>query len=57
MRNLRAYYSSDVEDFLNKSTNEILGIINKNAASAEINIQQRNAWQEQISILKTVSRL
>lgn len=52
MRNLRAYYSSDIENFLNKSTNEILGIINKNAASAEITIQQRNAWQEQISILK-----
>ena len=30
MRNLRSYYSSEIEDFLNKSDSEILGIIYKN---------------------------
>lgn len=52
MSSLRAYYSSDIEDFLNKSNDEILGIIHKNDVSAEIMIQQRNAWEEEINILK-----
>ena len=35
MRNLRAYYSSEIEEFLNKTDDEILGIIHKNDASTE----------------------
>ena len=52
MRNLRSYYSSEIEDFLNKSDSEILGIIYKNDASAETKIQQSNTWEMKISILK-----
>ena len=52
MRNLRSYYSSEIEDFLNKSDSEILGIIYKNDASAETKIQQSNTWEMEISILK-----
>ena len=39
MRNLRAYYSSTIEEFLKKSNSEVLGIIYKNDASAETKIQ------------------
>jgi hypothetical protein len=52
MRNLRAYYSSEIKDFLNKSSNEILGILHKNDTHAEITIQQSNAWEQEIAILK-----
>ena len=52
MRNLRSYYSSEIEDFLNKSDSEILGIIYKNDASAETKIHQSNTWEMEISILK-----
>ncbi|MEG6586315.1 DUF2075 domain-containing protein [Dendrosporobacter sp. 1207_IL3150] len=52
MRNLRSYYSSEIEEFLNKSDSEILGIIYKNDASAETKIQQSNTWELEISILK-----
>ena len=33
--NMRAYYSASLSDFLRQSTNEILGIIHTNDASAE----------------------
>ncbi len=52
MRNLRAYYSSSIEEFLNISKNEILGIIHKNDTSTEVNILQSNTWEQEISILK-----
>ena len=52
MRNLRSYYSSQIEEFLNRSDSEILGIIYKNDASAETKIQQSNTWEQEISILK-----
>ena len=52
MRNLRSYFSSEIEDFLNKSDAEILGIIHKNDASAETKIQQSNTWVQEISILR-----
>lgn len=52
MRNLRAYYSCEIEEFLSKSEDEILGIIHKNDASAETRIQQSNTWIQEISILK-----
>jgi hypothetical protein len=52
MRNLRAYYSSEIEEFLNKTDDEILGIIHKNDASTETTIQQSNTWEQEIFILK-----
>ncbi|WP_031517656.1 DUF2075 domain-containing protein [Desulfofalx alkaliphila] len=52
MRNLRAYYSSEIEEFLNKTDDEILGIIHKNDASTKTMIQQSNTWEQEICILK-----
>jgi len=52
MHNLRAYYSSEMEEFLNKSDSEILGIIHMNDTSAETTIQQSNTWEQEIEILK-----
>ena len=50
--NMRAYYSADLFDFLQQSTNEILGIIHTNDASAETTIQQSNTWEAEVKILK-----
>ena len=50
--NMRAYYSADISDFLKQSTNEILGIIHTNDASAETTIQQSNTWEAEVKILK-----
>lgn len=52
MRNLRAYYSATLTDFLKSSINEIVGIIHSNCASAEIRLQQSNTWEQEIRILK-----
>ena len=52
MRNLRAYYSAPVAEFLKQSTNEILGEIHANDISAETKIQQSNTWAMEIDILK-----
>ena len=52
MRNLRTYYSSSITEFLNQSTNEILGIIHANDISAETTIQQSNTWEQEVNILK-----
>lgn len=50
--NLRAYYSSTIEEFLCKPNSEIFGIIHSNDVSAETTIQQSNTWEQEISILK-----
>lgn len=50
--NIRAYYSADLSDFLQQSTNEILGIIHTNDVSAETTIQQSNTWEAEVKILK-----
>lgn len=50
--NLRAYYSSTIQDFLNKPNSEIFGIIHSNDVSAETTIQQSNTWEQEIEILK-----
>lgn len=50
--NMRAYYSASLSDFLQQSTNEILGIIHTNDASAETTIQQSNTWEAEVKILK-----
>lgn len=52
MRNLRAYYSATLTDFLTSSINEIVGNIHSNCASSEIRIQQSNTWEQEIRILK-----
>ena len=52
MRNLRRYYSSEIAEFLRQSDSEILGIIHQNNISAETAIQQDNAWQSEVKILK-----
>ena len=50
--NIRAYYSAPLSDFLQQSTNEILGIIHTNDSSAETTIQQSNTWETEVTILK-----
>lgn len=52
MHNLRSYYSSYIFDFLRQPTTEILGIIHSNDISAETTIQQSNAWEMEVDILK-----
>ncbi len=52
MRNLRAYYSASISDFLLQSSSEILGIIHSNDISAETTILQSNTWEEEVRILK-----
>lgn len=52
MRSLRAYYSSNISDFLKASNDEILGILHKNDASTLIRMQQSDAWEQIICILK-----
>lgn len=52
MRNLRAYYSASIKDFLAQSTAGILGVIHQNCISAETTIQQNNTWEQEVNILK-----
>lgn len=52
MKNLRAYYSANISDFIEAPACEILGIIHSNNISAETTIQQRNTWEDEIRILK-----
>ena len=50
--NMRAYYSAPLSQFLQESTNEILGVIHTNDTSAETTIQQSNTWEAEVNILK-----
>lgn len=52
MRNLRAYYSATIHEFIEQSTHEILGIIHSNDSSTETTLQQSNTWETEIQILK-----
>lgn len=52
MRNLRAYYSATLKEFLLQSKPSILGIIHSNDISAETSIQQSNTWSEEVDVLK-----
>jgi len=49
----RAYYSSSIVDFLNRSSNEIVGELTR-AHARTLEQTQLNAWLEQINILKGV---
>ena len=51
-RNLRAYYSASIAEFLRQSNSEIIGIIHSNDISAETTIQQSNTWESEVQILK-----
>ncbi len=48
----RAYYSNTIESFLAESENEIRGELMENHTNRTLDEQQRNAWREQIRILK-----
>ena len=48
----RAYYSNTIENFLKDSENEIRGALMENHTNRSLDEQQRNAWREQIRILK-----
>ena len=52
MRNLRSYYSASLTQFLQQPTEEILGTIHANNATADTTIQQSNTWEQEIAILK-----
>ena len=52
MKKARCYYSASVKDFLAQSSDEILGVINRNSLSAGVTEQQQSAWIQEIDILK-----
>ncbi len=52
MYSLRSYYSASIKQFLQQSDQEILGFIYESNTSTKTTIQQRNAWEIEISILK-----
>lgn len=52
MRNLRAYYSASIAEFLQQSSSQIIGVIHSNNISAETTIQQSNTWEFEVQILK-----
>jgi len=49
-----AYYSASITDFLAASENEILGALLKNSGGPATEHTQREAWLQQIKILKHV---
>ena len=49
----RAYYADDIEDFLTRSSDEILGMLTRSSAFA-IEATQRDAWIAQTKILQNV---
>lgn len=48
----RAYYSNTIDNFLKESENEIRGSLMENHTNRTLDEQQRNAWRDQIRILK-----
>lgn len=52
MRKQNLYYSGDIKDFLNQSTEENLGTICSNFGNFQLEMLQTNAWSTQIEILK-----
>src|SRR5688572_8443084 len=52
----RAYYSASIVDFLIDSTREILGTLLENSGGSATEHTQRDAWSEQIQILKGILR-
>ena len=52
MKATNYYYAESITEFLNESSNEILGRIHSNDPHAETRLQQTNTWESEISILK-----
>lgn len=52
MRNLRCYYSANIQEFLSTSNEQILGTIHSNDSFSETKLQQTNTWIQEIAILK-----
>lgn len=52
MKSTNYYYAESITEFLNESSNEILGRIHSNDPHAETRLQQTNTWESEISILK-----
>lgn len=52
MRELRAYYSAPIAQFLAQPASFILGEIHSNDTFSETTLLQSNAWEEEIQILK-----
>jgi hypothetical protein len=50
----RDYYSDSIAKFRDTSTNEILGILTKSSGGFSVEPTQRDAWLEQIRILRDV---
>src|SRR4051812_5400312 len=50
----RAYYSDAIADFLRRSTEDIIGTLT--LASSTVEQSQRDAWVEQIAILRSALR-
>src|SRR5450432_284108 len=50
----RDYYSDSIAKFRDTSANEILGILTKSSGGFSVEPTQRDAWLEQIRILRTV---
>lgn len=48
----RAFYSDDISDFLAATPNEIVGILLTNSGGSATEHTQRDAWLEQVRILK-----
>lgn len=55
MINMRSYYSNSIENFMGDNETQILGELTRNHSHALENLQ-RNAWIDQIKILKDVFR-
>jgi len=49
----REYYSNSIPSFLDSPTEEILGILTKNS-EFDVGVLQRDAWLEEIDILKSI---
>ena len=50
----RSYYSENFKKFSETDNNQVLGILTKNHRF-ELDLNQKNAWEEQIKILKNKS--
>ncbi len=51
-RNLRAYYSADISQFMGSSDKAVFGEIEANSITHEVTIQQKNTWIQEVAILR-----
>ena len=50
---LRAYYGKSIADFIQEDNQKILGELSKKHQNNKLEILQKNAWEQQITILKS----